>query len=172
LKRISDAVILPARETILKKSELTDIISRIRAQASKMETAVTKVRELVDRIKEEGVFPGIEILLPWIYPNLDTFMDYIPNHSLYVLMEPRDLQKAADDIFEQAKENYAVSIGEKSFGVEPSSLFLTWDDVEMRLKKERPLSIKSLLCPNRITLKINPSKCNSKLKITRSLPES
>jgi transcription-repair coupling factor (superfamily II helicase) len=152
LKRISDAVILPARETILKKSEFTDIISRIRAQASKMETAVTRVRELVDRIKEEGIFPGIEILIPWIYPKLDTFMDYIPTNSLYILMEPRDLQKAADDIFEQARENYAVSLKEKSFGVEPSSLFLTWDNVEIWLKKERPLSIKSLLLskPNNV----------------------
>ncbi len=144
LKRISDAVVLPARETVLKKSELTEIISRIRAQASRMETSVTKVRELVDRIREEGVFPGIEILLPLLYPKLDTFMDYVPERSLYLLMEPRDLQKAADDIFEQANENYAVSLEEKSFGVEPSSLFLTWDQVKMRLKKERPLSIKSI----------------------------
>lgn len=144
LKRISDAVILPARETVLKKSELTGIISRIRVQASRMETSVTKVRELVDRIKEEGIFPGIEILLPLIYPRLDTFMDYIPERSIYILMEPRDLQKAADDIFEQAKDNYAVSMEEKSFGVEPSSLFLTWEQVEMRLKKERPISIKSI----------------------------
>ena len=143
LKRISDAVVLPARETVLKKAELAEIISRIRARAAGMETAVTKVRELVDRIREEGVFPGIEILLPLIYPNLETLMDYIPEGSVYFLMESRDLQKAADDIFEQAKENYTTSIEEKSFGVEPSSLFLTWDQVEMRLIKERPVFMKS-----------------------------
>lgn len=144
LKRISDAVILPARETVLYKSELAEIISRIRSQGSRMETAVTKIRELVERIKEEGIFPGIEILLPLIYPTLETVMDYIPERSLFILVEPRELQKASDEILEQAKENYAVSLEEKSFGVEPSSLFLTWNQVEIRLKKELPLHLKSI----------------------------
>jgi transcription-repair coupling factor (superfamily II helicase) len=175
LKRISEAVILPARETILKKAELPDIISRIRAQASRMETAVTKARELVDRIKEEGIFPGIEILLPLIYPSLDTFMDYVPKRALYILLEPRDLRKAADDIFEQAKDNYAVSIEEKSYGVEPSSLFLTWDDVENRLKKERSLAIKSFSMSRPANIEDQPIKIEFKVEnnseLTRELKD-
>ncbi len=144
VKRISEAVITPCRETVLEKSELAGIISRVRAQAANMEIPVTKVRELVDRIRDEGVFPGVEIMLPLLYSRMDTFMDYAPERSLFVLVEPRDLQKTADDVFGQAQANYVLSLQDKSFGVEPASLFLTWEEIEKTLIKERPLSIKSL----------------------------
>ncbi len=144
IRRISDAVILPARETIVQKSELAEIAGRVRMQASRMETSVTKARELIDRIKEEGVFPGIEILLPQIYPKLDTLVDYVPERSLYILIEPRDLQKASDDIHAQALENFRVSKEENSFGVEPSTLFITWEELEDQLKRKHPVWMRSV----------------------------
>ena len=144
LKRVSEAVIAPCRETVLVQSELAEIASRVRAQGARMELPVSQVREIVDRVKNEGVFPGIEILLPMMYSQMDTFMDYAPERSLYVLMEPRDLQKASDDVYEQARNNYAASLQDKSFGIEPESLFLPWEKLEVALEKERPVRVKSL----------------------------
>ncbi len=173
VQRISEAVILPSRETILNKAELSEIVGRIRAQAARMEVGVAKARELIDRVREEGIFPGIEIFLPLIYPSLDTLMDYAPEGSLYILMEPRDLQKAADEILAQAEENYAVCTAEKSFGVEPSSLFLAWEDVEQRLKKHRPLLIKSVLVSGSENLEDQPLQTQFKVEdnsdLTREL---
>ncbi len=144
LKRVSEAVIAPCRETVLVQSELAEIASRVRAQGARMELPVSQVREIVDRVKNEGVFPGIEILLPMMYSQMDTFMDYAPERSLYVLMEPRDLQRASDDVYEQARNNYAASLQDKSFGIEPESLFLPWERLEAALEKERPVRVKSL----------------------------
>jgi transcription-repair coupling factor (superfamily II helicase) len=166
VKRISEAVITPCRETVLEKSELAGIIGRVRAQAANMEIPVTKVRELVDRIRDEGVFPGVEIMLPLLYSRMDTFMDYAPERSLFVLVEPRDLQKTADDVFGQAQANYVASLQDKSFGVEPASLFLTWEEIEKTLEKERPLSIGP--CPSFVPTRkrIRPSESISRRRTT------
>ncbi|MDH4204179.1 MAG: transcription-repair coupling factor, partial [Desulfobacteraceae bacterium] len=75
IKNIREAVILPARETILKSAHLTQVINRIRKQSSHLNIPVTKIRDLIHRIRKDGVFPGIESLIPLIYPHLDSFFD-------------------------------------------------------------------------------------------------
>ncbi len=144
LRRLSEAVILPARETILYKEDIPEIISRIRAQASRMEVPVTRVREIVDQLKNEVVFSGIETLMPIIYPDPDTFMDYVPDNTLYVQLEPAKLEQAADEIHEQAEHNYAVSREQGILNVPPHSHFLTWKAVSEKLSIKMPLSLKSI----------------------------
>ena len=92
-KRISEAIILPAKETIIKKDRLHHIISQIRREAAELETPVTQVRKTIDQLKNEVVSPGIEGLIPFIYPSLNTFFDYIPNQALFILMELKELAK-------------------------------------------------------------------------------
>ena len=81
LKQIDEAVILPAKEIILEKRAVSGVISRLRERAANLEIPVTKIRELVERISTEGIFPGIESLMPIIYPNLDTMADYLPEKN-------------------------------------------------------------------------------------------
>jgi transcription-repair coupling factor (superfamily II helicase) len=78
LKSIDEAVILPAREMILDKAFLPQIISRIRSRASELEIPVTEIRKVVDAIKQGQGIPGIESLIPLIYPELDSVFDYLP----------------------------------------------------------------------------------------------
>lgn len=89
IKNIKEAVILPAREVILKKKSMVQVIGRIRQQASALDLPVTKVRNIVDIIKKEGFFSGIEGLIPLIYPKLNTFFDYLPGNTNFVLIEPK-----------------------------------------------------------------------------------
>jgi transcription-repair coupling factor (superfamily II helicase) len=145
LQRVSEAVILPARETILYPAELPDIISRIRTQASQMEVPVTHVRKIVDHLKNGGVFSGIETLMPIIYPRLDTFMDYVPENTLYVQLEPAKLEQFADEIHEQADFHYSVSKEQGILSVAACGHFLTWKEVSEKLSVKMPLSLKSIL---------------------------
>ncbi|MGD2273017.1 MAG: transcription-repair coupling factor, partial [Desulfobacterales bacterium] len=50
IKNLREAVILPAKEAILKKEWRVEIISRIRKQVSKLGLPAGRVRQLVDRI--------------------------------------------------------------------------------------------------------------------------
>ena len=53
-KSTREAIILPAREAILKKERMSQMINNIREQASTLDIPVTKVRGLIDRIKHES----------------------------------------------------------------------------------------------------------------------
>ncbi len=143
LKSITEAVILPAKEVILNRSSLTEVIARVRAQAASLEIPVTKVREIVDRISKEGLFPGIESLIPIIYPELDMLTDYLPGKAFCILVEPSNLEKAAEEYELLAGRNYAAACDEKRICVEPHTLYVPWHKVRETLKPERTVSLKA-----------------------------
>ncbi len=134
-KEIREAVVLPAREIILPKAELEQIISRIRKRAAGLPIPVTRVRELVDRIKHEGIFPGIESMMSMIYPELSTFFDYVPHRTVYMVIEPGQIEKAARDILDQTEENYLASSRAGNFCVTPGDLYLEWAELKKRLSR-------------------------------------
>ena len=149
-KSIQEAVILPAREAILKKECMAQIINHVREQASSLDIPVTKVRDLVDRIKQEGIFPGIESLISMIYPRLDTFFDYLPDNALFILLEPKDLEKAAEESWEQASKNFVTARNKSRLCVEPDMLYLKWSKGEEILTQKKPLTAKMLPVSKRI----------------------
>lgn len=144
IKNIQEAVILPAREAILKKERIDQIISRVREQASKLDIPVTMARNLVDRIKKEGFFPGIESLIPLIYPELNTLIDYVPNDALFVLMEPTELEQTAEQSLQQASDSFVAACNEARLCVEPDSLYLEWAKAKEFFIRKRLLKIKML----------------------------
>ncbi|MBN1931693.1 MAG: transcription-repair coupling factor [Desulfobacterales bacterium] len=144
MKRIQEAIILPAKEVILKKERLPEIVNRVRKQASIPDIPVTKVRELIDRIKKEGVFPGLESLISLIYPKLDTFFDYTPANSLFISIEPEKLEKIAEELQTQAQANFAASSNEDRLCADPDTLYLKWSDAQKTLAEKKPLTIRML----------------------------
>ncbi len=144
MQDVREVVILPAREVILKKENMARIINRVREQASHLDLSVLKVREIVDRIKREGVFPGIESMIPMIYPELDTVFDYTPDNALYILAEPGELEKAAETLWDQASKDFLIAGDEARFCVEPNSLYLSWREVKDILEEKQPISIRTI----------------------------
>jgi transcription-repair coupling factor (superfamily II helicase) len=144
IKNIQEAVILPAREAILKKERIDQIISRVREQASKLDIPVTMARSLVGRIKKEGFFPGIESLIPLIYSELNTLFDYVPNNALFILMEPTDLEQAAEQSRQQASDSFVAACNEARLCVAPDSLYLKWAKDQEIFKRKRLLKVKML----------------------------
>ncbi len=144
IKSIQEAIILPARETILKKECMDQIIRRIREQVSVLDIPVNRIRDIVDRIKKEGVFPGIESLIPMIYPRLDTFFEYVPDNALYMLIKPAEIEKEGEESENQAKENFLSSCKEGRFCVEPDALYLRWSKTKEILTQKKPINVKML----------------------------
>ena len=105
IKDIDEAVILPAKEVILIQSELPQIISRIRAQASTLDLPVGVVRSIVDYLTNSENFPGIENLISLIYPELDTLFDYFPEEGLLLFMDPGRLEEQAGRFIEKFKKD-------------------------------------------------------------------
>lgn len=150
LKNIPEAVILPAREAIYNTEDINLIISRIREQASKLDIPVTTVRDLIDRIKREGMLQDVESLIPFIYSKLDSFFDYLPENTIFVLDEPEQLQKEAEEVEMRKLNNYISARADRRLCVETGSLYLTWANISEIISSKKTFNFRSLkiVCEN------------------------
>ncbi|OQX11243.1 MAG: transcription-repair coupling factor, partial [Desulfobacteraceae bacterium IS3] len=171
LSMIQEAVILPAREVILNAEDVKPLILRIREQGYAQELPAEKIREMADRISDQGTFPGIESLVSLIYPKPDTLFDYLPDNTLFVLMEPGELESAAETWQQQIAENYMTARGEGRLCVEPKSLYMDWAETKSVLEQKQTLTIKSLP-PFRVSDKTPDSIFNSQSSILNFSVES
>ena len=144
LQSIDEAVVLPARELVLDKARLPQIISRIRSRAAQLEIPLSEIRKIVEPIKLGQGVPGIESLISLIYPELDSVFDYLPDGSLVVSVGDEDLERAAKDSENHIAENYAAACQAKKMCVEPSSLYLSWPEIKDRIAQNKPLVFKML----------------------------
>ena len=144
IKNISEAVILPARETILKSTHLNQVVNRIRKQSSRLSIPVSRTRDLIYRIRNDGVFPGIESLIPLIYPDLDSFFDYVPKNAIFILVEPAELENVADHTLLQALKSFDVAQKESRLCIEPERLYLTWQEAQALFEQKKTFSVKKL----------------------------
>ncbi len=133
IREMEEAVIVPAREAILDRTKLASIIGRIRTLAAELGLPVTRLRELVHRIKTQEIYPGVESMMPLIYAEMDTFFDYLPADTLFMLVEPTHLASAAADFMSAAEQSYGAACGRKQLCVSPSRLYLTWDQIREKL---------------------------------------
>ncbi len=125
---LQEAVVAPASEVVIRPSQLSAIIMRLRLQASEQELPASVVRRLVAALKAQGRFAGIDGLLPLVYSDLDTLLDFMPANTLVVRLEPAELEKAADRIILKARQNYEAAREEDRLCVAPESLFQSWSD--------------------------------------------
>jgi transcription-repair coupling factor (superfamily II helicase) len=146
---VFEAVILPARETILKMESLQVLVGRIRKQATLVEVGMVEAQKIVDQIKSEGIFPGLESLLPLFYEKLDSFLDYLPSpgghrEPLLLLDEPAVLCKKAEEITQLTVQNYITAKNDGRLCLDPPSMYLKWTDIENDLDQRKQLSFHTL----------------------------
>ena len=141
---LHEAVILPAREVTLESDRLDEIVNRLRAQAIHLDLPPTTVRDLVQRIKEQGVFPGIENLTPLIYPHMDTVFDYLAPGTVIIADHPAELAQATDNSAQQARVNYDKALADQRICVQPEALFLSWDEIETALTRHQAVFLTPL----------------------------
>ncbi len=141
---IPEAIIIPAREAIIKMESIEPVIGRIREQASVLELPVTTVRDLVERIKKEGVFPGIEFLTPLFYPKMDNLLDYAPQDALFVMVEPAELEKSALAFHDKTVRQYMTSRKNGVLCVAPEALHETWDAAFPAILERHPLILRQI----------------------------
>ena len=143
-QRISEAVLIPAREAVLGPDHRDETINRIRARAADLNMPVRAVRKLIDQIKNEGSFPRIEGLTAMIYPELESLFDYLPDPTLFMLSEPNDLDEAAAHFKRQVDNNYQSALEERRFCVAPDVIYSDWAWARNTLFEKKPIVFKLL----------------------------
>ncbi|MGB5748943.1 MAG: transcription-repair coupling factor [Desulfobacterales bacterium] len=144
IKDSQEAIILPARELILHKKYIPNIISRIRSLANGLEVPVSQARKIIDTIRHDGDVVGLESLISLFYPQLDTLFDYIPKNSLIVNVNSDELDKVALETEERLINNFKASRDEGKLCVEPQELYLNWSQAVAAISERKPLNFKML----------------------------
>ena len=144
VESISEAVILPAREAIFEKSQLMQTMQRVRELACESVITEKNAKEFIERLRHEGVFPGIESLLPLIYPKPDTLFDYVFENTLWIQFDPGELEKAAIYNEGRAAKNYINATHDQRLCVDPEKIYLKWVMVKEILRKKSRLAFRML----------------------------
>jgi transcription-repair coupling factor (superfamily II helicase) len=141
---IEEAIIVPAREVVLKMETLDEVLQRIRKRGAEQNLPVTQIRALVERIKSSGPFPGIESMSALIYPEMNTLFDYIPADTIIILLEPEALRQAAEALAGRVQAHYETACREPRLCTPPESLYLSWEELMEALREKAVLSLGGL----------------------------
>ena len=96
------------------------------------------------RLSNQEVFPGIDGLLPLVYPELDDFLSYLPVQSLCIRIDPDRQDAAVAEFQEQAQANHAAGCDAGKFCVPPERLYLPWEEVRQGLQRLKSIAFKLL----------------------------
>ena len=141
---ISEAVLLPAHETILRRETLDGVVGRLRRAAADAGVPLEEVKDLVGRVKAEEGDSCVASLLSLVYPKLDTFMDYLPANALMVIPDPEGVRRSRDLFLQRINDNYELARKGNRLTVDPEQLFLVKDGLWDQLKRCRVIEFSAL----------------------------
>ncbi len=139
---MEEAVILPAREAVLDIENIDAVIKRARAQKVSAGISEAAVSEFVERLKNEGVFSGIEGLLPLIYDETDTVFDYMNQNTFIIDYDPSATTHEVVKKEALATRNYLSACDDNRMCVSPESIYQSWPTVQSTLAGKQVLSFK------------------------------
>ncbi len=144
IKDVQEAILLPAREIILDRQYMPNIISGIRSLSNELDVPVSHARKAIDAIRHHEDITGLESLISLFYPQLDTVFDYISPNALTITVDPGQLEKIARETEQRLHNNYNASRDEKRLCVPPAELYLDWAQAEAAIEERKPLNFKML----------------------------
>ncbi len=139
-----EAVILPAREAVVDSDSMEKVLANLRLRAAQLELPLTTMRRIARKLKEQGGFEGIESLTPLIYSRLDTLFDYVTCRAVWVVMEPAEVKKTAQEFFDRTKDLYQRAVEDHRLCVAPDQLYLNWHQVMERFAAVTCLACRKL----------------------------
>ncbi|MBU4131543.1 MAG: transcription-repair coupling factor [Proteobacteria bacterium] len=144
-KELTETIILPATEAIISQKELPHILARLRHAGTLAGLSAEHTRGYVNETRELGRFPGIESMLSIVYDGLDSLFDYLPGQAVFLMDSPETLETKAMDFENLARLNYKTVTAENRLSVEPSSIYLNWDQVKTSIKAHKQIVVKQIL---------------------------
>src|SRR5713101_3188115 len=125
VEQVNDLTLLPMRPFSL---------ARLQAARRTVEEAIAeseaKHREqqrIVENLKSGLPFPGVEFLLPYLYPTPENLSDYLPRGTVVWLAEPLTSRAALADFWGGLSEHVAEADAAGRFVPAPERLYLSAD---------------------------------------------
>jgi len=143
-EEIQEAIVLPAKEAILDRNKIRDVISRIREEAARVDTPVTSVRNMIERLKNDGNFSGSENLMGFLNPDLETLFDYARVGTRYVVSDYEAVRTAADATMDLVRKRYESGLQHGGLAASPQTIYLDWEKVRTDLDQRGAIVLRAI----------------------------
>jgi transcription-repair coupling factor (superfamily II helicase) len=137
LAEIKEAVVLPVRELIINEKGIERLEKR--SAITTDEHGLT-TQDIINQIHEGILPPGGEFLAPFFY-EMESLFRYLPENSLFALIEPDDLNKEIKEQGLKIEEGRREEIEEGRTLPETAELYLDQKNITMGLSNFPTLSI-------------------------------
>ena len=144
MQHLPEAILLPAREAVLKPERRGALINNVRRQATSQNLPVRVLREYVERIHTDGFFPGIDSLLPLVYDQLGSVFDYLPKDTLIVRVDPTAGDQSVEKFEKQTQQEYLQACENQRLCVEPDLACHSRQQIMQMMGKYRQLNLRPL----------------------------
>jgi transcription-repair coupling factor (superfamily II helicase) len=125
---LEEALILPVTEALFSPLCLQEAIGRVGALASPDTGRRMAVQGILQKLEQGISFPGVEFLLPFFYPRLESFFDFLPPSTVIFLDEPPEIEESLQRIWEEAREGWKDAAEKEEVLPAPSELYLGKED--------------------------------------------
>ncbi len=120
---VDSVTIYPAQETLYRPDSSAKIVDRLIDY--KTNTVPQTYNYIVEQIREQTVFSGMENLLPLFYESTAILPDYFPESPLVVSLNRESIDNRAANYFEEILNEYNYSRQEGNPTLDPDMLFMT-----------------------------------------------
>ncbi|MEA1970872.1 MAG: transcription-repair coupling factor, partial [Thermodesulfobacteriota bacterium] len=140
-REIVDFVLFPAGEVILSKESKTLAVRNMRIRINESGVSRTRGERLVDTLENDLISPANPQLLPLFFgglhsenkvKGLDTLFEYLAGNSLIVCESPGVMERAAEEIINDADRFLRKAEDEGRFYLEKEYFLTSWDDISRR----------------------------------------
>jgi transcription-repair coupling factor (superfamily II helicase) len=146
IEEVDELAVCPARELLFDDATRAAATTAIRAVADEVQKPTAKVRELLEEVDEGIAAFGLEALLPAFFAGgLAPVAEYLPRNALYVVDDPLELQRTADDLDSALADGFRAARGRGDLSLEPRAHFLAADELFEWLAGERRVELQSLV---------------------------
>ena len=130
---LSSLEILPGNEILFNLETIS--FARQTLPSYRKECTPEVLSRLQESLRKSESFPGIESLSPLFYPELETLFDYFPSEYLLVIDEENNVEKRAEQFYQEVFMEYELSCKQNKLTLSPEALFLTHRELGTRLQE-------------------------------------
>jgi len=150
LTELDEAVLLPSSDILFPQPDGSGRRGHPDSgAATKLGVASDRVGQVLEQLREQVRFPGIEFLLPLIYrdPGPQTLFDYLPRDTPCLLHDPVAIRRKVDLVWERILANQQEAAAD-GVALAPGSLFMDRQELESCLKQRARVNLCTLPNPD------------------------
>lgn len=102
-KETSQVHLVPAREALFLDEYFEKTVADFRADLEVREVPIHESEEILRSVVQKQHFPGLEFLLPFLYPELDRPISYFPSSFHLWVVDSEGVSRALDEHFEEIR---------------------------------------------------------------------